>query len=141
MLIAIMGNTFTIGNETEEQTKYREHLRFVVDNWFLRELSFKNIDSVKYIVTAFSAGDQEEENEVFAEIKNEIMSQHESLSNTIKMQGDQIKDMKRMMIQLIKLNENIGEEPHEKGTLVGLNEASLDPNVHAIGEKRHAPVR
>ena len=65
MLIAIMGNTFAIGNESLEQQKYREHLRFVVDNWFLRELAFSDIQSVKYIVTAFSAGDADEDNEVF----------------------------------------------------------------------------
>ena len=36
MLIAIMGNTFNVGNESQEQQKYREHLRFVIDNWYMR---------------------------------------------------------------------------------------------------------
>ena len=53
MLIAIMGNTFEIGNQTQEQQKYKEHLRFVVDNWFMRKFAFKHIEKVKYIITTF----------------------------------------------------------------------------------------
>jgi len=44
MLVAIMGNTFELGNLTQEQQKYKEHLSFVVDNWFLRKNAFKNIE-------------------------------------------------------------------------------------------------
>ena len=44
MLIAIMGNTFEVGNQSQEQQKYKEHLRFVVDNWFMRKFAFKNIE-------------------------------------------------------------------------------------------------
>lgn len=102
MLIAIMGNTFAVGNESLEQQKYREHLRFVVDNWFLRELAFSDIRGVKYIITAFSAADDEGDDPVFDEIKDEIRKQQESVSNMVRVQGDQLKDMKRMMAQLIK---------------------------------------
>ena len=72
MLIAIMGNTFSIGNDNLEQQKYREHLRFVVDNWFMRDKAFKDIGSVKYIITAFSSNDDELEDTIFTELKEEV---------------------------------------------------------------------
>ena len=72
MLIAIMGNTFAVGNENIEQQKYREHLRFVVDNWFLRQVAFKDIDSVKYIITAFSLNEDEHDISIYHELKKEV---------------------------------------------------------------------
>lgn len=72
MLIAIMGNTFAVGNENIEQQKYREHLRFVVDNWFMRQLAFDDIDSVKYIITAFSSNEDDHNESIFHELKEEV---------------------------------------------------------------------
>ena len=34
MLIAVMTETFTVNNENEDETRLREHLQFVVDNWW-----------------------------------------------------------------------------------------------------------
>ena len=36
MLIAIMGETFTENNEVAEQNRIREHLRFVMDHWYMQ---------------------------------------------------------------------------------------------------------
>ena len=33
MLIAIMGRTLEENGEKEEQVKYKEHLRFIIENW------------------------------------------------------------------------------------------------------------
>jgi hypothetical protein len=46
MLIAIMGNTYTVRNEVIEELKYKDHLRFVLDNWFLLPYAFKDITKV-----------------------------------------------------------------------------------------------
>ena len=46
MLIAIMGNTYTVRNEVIEELKYKDHLRFVLDNWFLLPHAFKDINKV-----------------------------------------------------------------------------------------------
>lgn len=35
MLIAIMGDTFGRRNEVAEQIRVKDHLAFVIDNWFL----------------------------------------------------------------------------------------------------------
>ena len=72
MLIAIMGNTFDVGNQSAEQQKYREHLRFVVDNWFMRKLAFREIHKVKYIITAFSALEHENDDQAIFEMREEI---------------------------------------------------------------------
>jgi len=46
MLIAIMGNTYAVRNESIEELKYKDHLRFVLDNWFLLPYAFKDISKV-----------------------------------------------------------------------------------------------
>lgn len=38
MLIAIMGDTFSKNNEVQSQIKIKDHLGFVLDNWYLNEL-------------------------------------------------------------------------------------------------------
>ena len=42
MLIAIMGNTFNKRVEVAEQVQVREHLKFILDNWNLKNNVFKN---------------------------------------------------------------------------------------------------
>lgn len=53
MLIAIMGETFTENNEVAEQNRIREHLRFVMDQWYKNPPEIKNKDgSANYLVSA-----------------------------------------------------------------------------------------
>lgn len=61
MLIAMMGETFGNFNAIKSQIKVRDHLSFVMDNWYLNDLSIgKDIKYMKYIVTAFLVtGDDE----------------------------------------------------------------------------------
>jgi hypothetical protein len=102
MLIAIMGNTFEAGNQTQEQQKYKEHLSFVVDNWFLRSYAFENIEQAKYIITTFSAVEDEENDPVFQEIRDEIVVTTGGISTQLKKQDDKIKDIQRMMTKVLK---------------------------------------
>jgi len=53
MIIAIMGNTFAERNEVSSQILVRDHLRFVMDNWYLMNFAFKDKKKVQHIVTAF----------------------------------------------------------------------------------------
>jgi len=75
MLIAIMGNTFSERNEVALQIRRRDRLEFVIDNFYLKNIVFKTletplglkvnkhlkfmtkenriIDKVKYIIVAF----------------------------------------------------------------------------------------
>ena len=71
MLIAIMGDTFSRRNEVAEQIKIKDHLAFVIDNWYLQDLAFSigqhfgiNKNQIKYIITAFHLDhDDSHENE------------------------------------------------------------------------------
>ena len=63
MLIAIMGDTYAIRNEVQEEIKYQDHLNFVLDNWFLITHAFPNIDKIKYIVAGFGAEQEEKSDE------------------------------------------------------------------------------
>jgi hypothetical protein len=42
MLIAIMGNTFAVRAEVGAQVMVKDHLRFVMDNWLLMNIAFRN---------------------------------------------------------------------------------------------------
>ena len=53
MLIAIMGNTFGNRNEVAEQIKIRDHLAFVIDNWYLKDYAIGDSKQLNYIVAAF----------------------------------------------------------------------------------------
>lgn len=47
-------------------------MRFVVDNWFMRKIAFRNIHKVKYIITAFAAHEDEIEDQGLFEMREEI---------------------------------------------------------------------
>jgi len=73
MLIAIMGNTYSNRSEIAEQLRYRDHLRFVLDNWYLKGAAFGGeIGKVKYIIAAFTTGDVDDECEVMEELEQQI---------------------------------------------------------------------
>lgn len=52
MLIAYMGDTFSSNNEVKDQIKIKDHLSFIMDNWYLKEVSLGNIKNIKYIIAA-----------------------------------------------------------------------------------------
>lgn len=73
MLIAIMGNTYAVRNEVIDLVKYQDHLKFVLDNWFLLDTVFKDLKKLNYIVAAFSMNHQVEEDPCEITImKNEL---------------------------------------------------------------------
>jgi hypothetical protein len=60
MLIAIMGNTFGERSEVGPQIMMKDHLRFVMDNWTMKDMAF-DLPKIKYIICAFAAEEEEEE--------------------------------------------------------------------------------
>ena len=81
MLIAIMGNTYTVRNEVIEELKYKDHLRFVLDNWFLLPYAFKDITKVQYVIGGFSLVTPE--NEASYELNNKVNSDVANLKKVI----------------------------------------------------------
>ena len=71
MLIAIMGNTYAERREVGELTMVKDHLRFVMDNWLLMNIAFRDKERLKYIVCAFQANDDDAESEI-PEIKEKL---------------------------------------------------------------------
>ena len=60
MLIAIMGDTFTKRKQFGKQITLKDHLGYVIDNWYLAE-TFEKRDKIKYIITAYSAEEAADE--------------------------------------------------------------------------------
>lgn len=59
MLIAIMGNTFTNRSTNIDKIYYRDHLNFVLDNWYLINTAFGgHLKEVKYIFAALAVEDE-----------------------------------------------------------------------------------
>lgn len=71
MLIAIMGNTFAERTEVGAQIMMKDHLRFVMDNWLLKDFAF-NLPKIKYIICAFNA-EEEPESGVIEEVRDELV--------------------------------------------------------------------
>jgi hypothetical protein len=69
MLIAIMGNTFSQRNEVADQIKMKDHLGFVIDNWYLMSYALGDTKQIKYIITAFHANEEEDDNEMLQNIE------------------------------------------------------------------------
>lgn len=68
MLIAYMGETFSTNNEKGEQIKTKDHLSFVLDNWYLKEYSLTNfgktsIKNIKYIIAALPVNDSNDDDD------------------------------------------------------------------------------
>ena len=99
MLIAIMGDTFGKRNEVAEQVKIKDHLAFVIDNWYLKDFSLGDPKQINYIITAFHVHDEGADNEILeqlqsqvGEIKDQISTVHSEIT---KRQYNQNKNMKR----------------------------------------------
>ena len=54
---------------------------FVIDNWFMRNLAFKDMSQVKYIITAFSTEEDEPEDEEYENLAAEISNTSEVIIN------------------------------------------------------------
>ena len=63
MLIAIMGDTFGERKSMAEQIKIKDHLAFVIDNWYLKEYSLGDLERINYIIAAYHVKSNSEENE------------------------------------------------------------------------------
>ena len=72
MLIAIMGDTFGKRNEVAEQIKIKDHLAFVIDNWYLKDYSLGDPKQINYIITAFHVHNHEEKNEVLEKLQEQV---------------------------------------------------------------------
>lgn len=73
MLIAMMGESFGEFNSIKAQIKVRDHLSFVMDNWYLNDLSIgKDIKFMKYIVTAFLVKGEDEDNEMLKNVDGKL---------------------------------------------------------------------
>ena len=63
MLIAIMGDTFGQRNLVADQVKMKDHLAFIIDNWYLKDYSLGDTSQIKYVITAFHIDDSSPGNE------------------------------------------------------------------------------
>ena len=47
-------------------------MRFVIDNWYLMNIAFKDKKQVKYIITAFKSAEDDQESELLNQLKESI---------------------------------------------------------------------
>lgn len=82
LLIAIMGETFANCKEVGHLVKVRDHLSFIIDNWYLNSISIPNRDSIVFIVTAFlvNTGNQND-NELVSELKDQISAHRQEVQD------------------------------------------------------------
>lgn len=73
MLIAIMGNTYSTRSVIASQTRMKDHLKFIIQNWHLGNKAFGEEDkkSIKYIITAFAQNTSNEDHDVHEIVQEE----------------------------------------------------------------------
>jgi hypothetical protein len=100
MLIAIMGTTFENNMEVEEENLAREHLKFVLNHWYLNPLEDQEDyrGKINYLIVAFLEEDVEENVEILNELYEDMSAmrkQHDKDMNDIK---DALKIIKNAQI-------------------------------------------
>ena len=108
MLIAMMGETFGNFNEIKAQIKVRDHLSFVMDNWYLNGLSIgKDIEFMKYIVTAFLVTGDDEAHEMLKIVDGKL----DSLQDEVQFEQNLIikkqKEQDSVLLQVLKNQEKV----------------------------------
>ena len=94
MLVAIMGETFVMNYEIEEQNVLRTKLRFVIDNWSLfSPFSEKEKTQIQYLVAANL-------NDMDAEETEQIRTLQQMITN---MKSKNNRDTRKIMIELKKI--------------------------------------
>lgn len=74
MLVAIMGETFGQNRLVQDQLRFKQHLKFIVNNVKGESLGSisKDIEKVNYLITAFITEEDEEEVEIIKEHQEEV---------------------------------------------------------------------
>ena len=72
LVIALMGNSYGEGAACAAQVTTRNHLSFVLENWFLMSTAARDSHEVKYIITAFLAQPDTQAVSMLSELKGEI---------------------------------------------------------------------
>ena len=70
MLIAIMGETFAENNQVKQMAQLKNHLRFVMDHWWVDPIADKH--KIQYLITAFHKEDEAEEVEILNHLEAKI---------------------------------------------------------------------
>jgi len=96
MLIAIMSETFTVNNESEQETRLKEHLQFVVDNWWTIETE-GNRKGFNYLVCAWAYEEDEEEVEILKDLQEEVGGMRESSKQELGQILQEIKKIKQKL--------------------------------------------
>ena len=69
MLIAIMSETFAKNREFSDQIRLKSQLRFVIDNWSLKDDAFgKGMGKINYLVAALLNEEDDDEIEIIKDI-------------------------------------------------------------------------
>lgn len=59
----------------------------------MRNLAFKNIDSVKYIITAFSSNEESCQDNYFMQLKSQLHQESDVIFNQLQTQEDKVMDI------------------------------------------------
>lgn len=104
MLIAVMTETFTINNENKLETRLKEHLQFVVDEWSVlknnRQQTYSN-----YLVAAWAYEEDEEEVEILKDLQEEVSDMRESSKDELAQILGEIKKIKSKIADKNKDND------------------------------------
>lgn len=62
-----MGETFAANNEIKQMARLKNHLRFVIDHWWVDPI--KDKEKIQYLITAFYKEDEDQDVETLNNIE------------------------------------------------------------------------
>lgn len=109
LLIALMGEPFAENSDVEQAKNSQEHLRFVMDHWFITPEEQK---SIKYLITAFLNEEEEEDVELLENIQEELT---EMKTSSKKGHQDMMREIEKIRQQVEKVITKMEEDADNEG--------------------------
>jgi hypothetical protein len=104
ILIAMMASIYTERVIVADQVRIRDHLHFVVNNWYLLDIAFKDKHQTKYIITAFLDKKEISDKNLLSNLYDEVTEIKEKVTTDF----DQAKLKQSELCNIVdKLDKNV----------------------------------
>ena len=104
ILIAIMGSIYNERILVADQVRIRDHLLFVVENWYLLDIAFKDKEKIKYIICSFLQKQELSEKKMLYHLFDEV----KGIKGKVEVDFDETKLKQKVLQDTIeKMDKNV----------------------------------
>ena len=103
MLVAIMGNTFSLNSEIKEQVLIKAKLKFTIDNWWIKNAIAESKEAeqqISVLVCAMFNEEDEEDVEILKDVEEEIKEMNAERKDHTDNIMNELKKIKTMLASI-----------------------------------------